>query len=282
MVHNEKPFSKTEEILFPLLAMKLSSALRNMVIISGLYKNSFKQYMKSYFNTKHTEESKLYASLEEWGGQRGDRFICYKVKASDINQEINAEYICSIFENALAPSISFWYDSILLVIVDVTQSKKKEEKIHEKMRDLLNKLHLKAGVSLPFSQLPLAWYCFRQACCAFEEGYPLDEEETLYFFQDYVGKYMLNHATGEFPVRYLMDKGLQNISDHDKLYSVSYMDTLAEFFRCGMNMSKTAEALGIHRTSLNSRMMKIRECLSHEMDQPYLLYLQIMIALLNK
>ena len=282
MIHNDIPFSVTENVMFGLLADKLSSALRNIVIISGLYKNSFKQQMKSYFNTKHTEEGRLYASLEEWGGNRGDTFICYKVKASDINQEINAEYICSIFENALYPSISFWYDSILLVIVDVTKSGKKEEKIHEKMRSLLGKLHLKAGVSLPFSQLTLAWYCFRQACCAFEEGYPLSDKENLYFFQDYVGKYMLHHATGEFPVRYLMDRGLQNISKHDEMYSVSYMDTLAEFFRCGMNMSRTAEVLGIHRTSLNSRMLKIKECLSHEMDQQYMLYLQIIIALLDK
>lgn len=79
-----------------------------------------------------------------------------------------------------------------------------------------------------------------------------------------------------------MDRGLQNISKHDEIYSVSYMDTLAEFFRCGMNMSRTAEALGIHRTSLNSRMLKIKECLSHEMDRQYMLYLQIMIALLGK
>ena len=150
--------------------------------------------------------------------------------------------------------------------------------MHGKMESLLKQLGLKSGVSLPFTDLTKAWYHFRQACCAFDEGYPVHPEDDLYFFRDYVPSYMLHHALGEFPSSYLLDEGMQRLLDHDRSYSVSYLDTLEAFFRCRMNMSQTAEVLGIHRTSLNSRMQKITELLGREPDPEYLLYIQMILA----
>ena len=149
------------------------------------------------------------------------------------------------------------------------------------MESLVRHLHCKAGVSLPYNDLSHSWYHFRQACCAFEEGYALCSTDHLYFFQEYVGRYMLHHALGEFPQNYLLDIGMQKILKHDELYSVSYMETLKAYFESGMNMSQTAENLGIHRTSLNSRMQKIKEYLNHELTPEYVLYLQMILAIVD-
>lgn len=281
LIHNDIPISETEQLLFQLLAEKLTAALQNLAHLSGLYLNSFKQQIEQLFYTKQADEDRLYESLVQWGGCKGDTFICYKVKASHINQKINANYICNIFENVVQSSVAFWHDEVLVVMVDLSRQPGKEEQIHEKMENLLMQIHMKAGVSLPFTELDKAWYHFRQACCAFEEGYPVDSVSTLYFFQDYVSSYLLHHALGEFPKAFLLDKGMQRLLEHDRLYAVSYLDTLNAFFQCRMNMSQTAELLNIHRTSLNSRMQKIWECLDHEQTQDYLLYLQMMLAILN-
>lgn len=281
MIHTDEPFSETELILFDLLEQKLTVALQNLSMLQGLYRNSFKHQMQEYFATKQAVAETLYESLGQWGGQQGDRFICYKVKASHINQKINAEYICSIFENVIASSIAFWHDAVLVVLVDVTRNGSEEQVLHEKIADLLTHLEMKAGVSLSFTEVEDAWYHFRQACCAFDEGYPVRPEDTLYFFQDFVPSYMLHHAMGEFPKYFLLDKGMQALLEHDQQYAVSYVDTLNTFFECRMNMSQTADLLGIHRTSLNSRMQKIWECLEHELTPEYLLYLQVILAILN-
>ncbi len=281
LIHSDTPISETEQMLFQILAEKLTDALQNLAHLSGLYLNSFKQQMEQLFYTKQADEDRLYESLAQWGGQKGDTFICYKVKASHINQKINANYICNIFENVLQAAIAFWHDDVLVVMVDVKQYQGEEKRIHAKMEKLLTQIHMKAGVSLPFTELDKAWYHFRQACCAFEEGYPVDSASTLYFFQDYVPSYLLHHALGEFPKTFLLDKGMQRLLEHDRLYAVSYLDTLNAFFQCRMNMSQTAELLNIHRTSLNSRMQKIWECLDHEQTQEYLLYLQMVLAILK-
>ena len=281
MIHTEEPFSETELLLFDILEQKLTVALQNLSMLRGLYRNSFKDQMQEYFATKQVIADNLYEGLAQWGGQKGDRFICYKVKASHINQKINAEYICSIFENVIMSSIAFWHDAVLVVLVDVTRNGDDEQGLHEKITDLLTHLEMKAGVSLTFTDIDQAWYHFRQACCAFDEGYPVRPEETLYFFQSYVPSYMLHHAMGEFPKAFLLDKGMQALIEHDQQYAVSYVDTLNAFFACRMNMSQTADVLGIHRTSLNSRMQKIWECLEHELTPEYLLYLQVILAILN-
>lgn len=282
MIHSDRPFSQTEEILFELLAEKLCQALQNLSLLTGLSQNSFRRQLELCFQTGQVDEERLYQGLAAWDGRRGDTFLCYKVKASYINRKINAEYICSIFENALNGAVAFWNDGVLVVLVDVTLNGCRIDQLHAKMEDVLRRLRLKAGVSLPFTELPRAWSYFRQACCAFEEGYHRSERETLYFFQNHVGDYMLHHAQGEFSREFLLDMGMRRLVEHDSLHAVSYLNTLRAFFACGMNMSQTAHTLGIHRTSLNARMQRIWECLEHEPTQPYLLYLQMILAMLEE
>ncbi len=282
MLQGNTPFSETEQQFFSLLAEKLARAMQNLSMLSGLSHNAFKQYIEAVFQTRQAEEDSLYAALTQWGGKKGDTFVCYKVKASHIHRKINAEYVCGIFEGVLPASITFWYDAVLVVLVDMTRAACSEEQLQKSMEQLLVKLHMKAGISLPFTQLHHVWYHFRQACCAFEEGYPRHPEETLYQFQHYLPDYILHQAAGEFPRKLLLDRGMQRLMEHDALSSVSYRDTLDAYFQCHMNMSQTAELLQIHRTSLNSRMKKIWECLDHPHTQEYLLYLQIMLALLKE
>ena len=282
MLRGDREFTETERLLFDLLREKLSRALQNLSLLNGLYQNSFRQNLLCLFQSGQVEDTRLWESLRQWGGRQGDVFICYKVKAAHINQKINAEYVCRIFETVLYHAVAFWQDGVLVVLADVSRNQGTEAAMHEKMKTLLSQLGLRAGVSLPFTEVDRAWYYFRQACCAFDEGYPRQPQDTLYFFRDYVPGYMLHHALGEFPRAYLMDPGLQRLAEHDRLYSVSYLETLSAFFGCRMNMSQTAEALGIHRTSLNSRIQKIVELLDHEMDQEYLLYLQMMLVLMKQ
>ena len=278
MLENGLPFSVTEEVLFEQLAEHISKNLESMTVLSGLYENSFKQQMIHYFATKHGEETNLYEALSQWGGRQGDIFLCCKIRASHLNQEVNAQYISSIFENVLRAAIAFWHDGVLVLLVDVTHSGCDEEAIRSRLVHLLVQLHCKAGVSLPFTDLLCAWYYFRQACCAFETGYPADREKELYDFNDYAGSYMISHSQGEFPVPYLLDGGMRRLQEHDRKYSVSYFDTLRAYFDSEMNISRTADLLGIHRTSLNTRMQKIREILNHEWTPDYLLYLQLILT----
>ena len=282
MIHTDVPFSPKEKIAFDLLADKLSQALRNMAVLSAMEKNTFKEKIKKLFETGQTEEEELYRSLAEWGGEKGDTFLCYKVKASHFNCKINAEYMCGFFENALHTAVVFWYDAILVVLADQTRSQCSVAELDCKMKELLQQVQLKAGVSLPFTDLPRVWFYFKQACCAFEEGYPIEKQETIYYFQKYVSSYMLHQAMGEFPLSFLVDAGLQRLIEHDHQYSVSYVETLNAFFRCKMNVSHTADALKIHRTSLMTRMQKIRELLGCDMTQEYILYLQMILAIYNK
>lgn len=282
MLENGSPFTYTEKKLFRQLTDKINQALYNMTMMSGLYQNGFKQNMVKYFKTGQVEPEKLFEALGQWGGRKGDLFECYKVKASHLNQKVNADYICSIFENVLYATVAFWHNGAMVVFVDVTRNGSAPEIIHRKMVNLVRQLSCKAGVSTPFRDLDRAWYHYRQACCAFEEAYPADRNSDLYFFQDYMESYILHRALGEFPVSDLLDPGVQALMEHDKLYSVSYLDTLRTYFRCEMNVSRTADTLGIHRTSLNSRIQKIFSILDHPMDSEYLLYLQIILAILQR
>ena len=210
MLCDATPFSNTELVLFHFLSEKITQALQNLSMLSGLYSNDFKHLMEGYFKTKNIDEEQLYESVENWGGKKGDTYICYKVKASDINQKVNAEYLCSIFENVLFATIAFWHDTVLVILVNIDQNNCSESAIHSKIESLVKQLRLKAGVSLPFKDLTKTWYYYRQACCAFEEGSADGAEKNLLFFKEYVTKYMIHHCVGEFPKAFLVDPGMEN------------------------------------------------------------------------
>lgn len=278
LIKNDEAFSDTEKFLIEYLSNKIGDLIESQSVISGIYYNDFKNLIKCIFSRQSVIKEELYHQVKMHGGSEGDLYICYKVKASYTKQKIQAEYVCSYFENNIKGSVSFWHDSVLVLLVNMNINSKSENEINNKVEELLNSMNLKAGVSFPFYDLTDAYTYFRQACCAFELGYRKNHNKTVYFFEDLLLNYMLRYGIGEFSVEYLTDKGVKGLLKHDDVSQVSYIETLRAFYKKGMNMTATADELIIHRTSLHLRMEKIREIVGKDLREgDYALYLQILI-----
>ena len=65
MLENGSPFTYTEKILFRQLTGKINQALHNTTMMSGVYRNSFKQNMISCFATGQAEGARLFESLHK-------------------------------------------------------------------------------------------------------------------------------------------------------------------------------------------------------------------------
>ncbi len=279
LVASEENFSETEIFLASELAEKVKLALEKQSLLIGLGESSFKSYILDYFNDIPVDNDLLQDKVRACGGDLGDLYVCYKVKASDESKEINADYICSIFEAAFDLAVSFWYSQVLVVIVNINRSVSGTDDANKQIDTLLKELDFKAGVSQEFSDLSEVKTRFRQACCAFDQGYELDKSKTLFFFEDYMLSYMMAQCSGEFPVEFLCKHELNLLKQHDLSSNVSYTETLKVYLDTAMNLSKTADILCIHRTSLNVRLQKIKSILNNDLeDYMYRLYLQIILS----
>lgn len=93
-------------------------------------------------------------------------------------------------------------------------------------------------------------------------------------------KYMFNSGNQEQIYSYC-DRRLQKLEEYDHSNGTYLQDTLMEYYMHGFNISRTAEALYIHRNSLLYRLNKIAELLDVELDD-YMEYLDLLNCILVK
>ena len=137
-----------------------------------------------------------------------------------------------------------------------------------------------AGVSNVFSAATQIRDYLRQA------AYVLEREENpspLRFFRDCTLDYMLDSCVGEQPVEALLTCGLKKLIDHDCQKGSACVQTLDLYLQNEMNVSRTAEQLFIHRSSLIKRLDKIYHLLGSRLETPEeRLFLRLCLALRNR
>ena len=134
---------------------------------------------------------------------------------------------------------------------------------------LLRSMEMRAGMSDHVGDLLEAKAFFLQASIALENGTLLDPDASpLYKFQDYALAEMVVNSIGQFPIEMFYTSGLRKLVAHDAESPTSYIKTLKCFLDHNMNVTHTAKALYLHRSTLIERMERIRELLGDDLSDP--------------
>ena len=124
-------------------------------------------------------------------------------------------------------------------------------------------------------------YC-QQALAAIRIGQKINYTERFYLFQEYALDYIIYEGWDTLPFNVALFGPLKNLIDYDKANKAHYCETLKMFFHHNMKMSQTADALGIHISTLKYRINRIRGLLDLDFDQfTSRLYLQLVMDLLK-
>ena len=80
-----------------------------------------------------------------------------------------------------------------------------------------------------------------------------------------------------------MSEGLKALREHDRLKGSEYLRTLDLYLQNEMSVTRTSQALFIHRSSLLKRLDKIQRLLNQDLSDPDTrLYFRICLALLRE
>lgn len=144
-------------------------------------------------------------------------------------------------------------------------------------RELLQKMDYFCGLSNPFGDLRELEVYSRQAAFAVESG---QGEDTLVYFQNCLLPYFLRQCTGEMPLDALEAPGLAALREYDQRKGSDYWKTLDTYLRMEMSISRTSQALYIHRSSLLKRLEKIDRLTGFDLEDPDTrLYLRLYLRL---
>lgn len=155
-----------------------------------------------------------------------------------------------------------------------------ENAIMEIFRDLLRQMDYLGGISLRIRDIQQFDAYFLQASYAVSEGPGRNKNEALYDFSEYSLQYLLQVISGKASIPTLIPDGLAALDEHDRKKNTEYVRTLDVYLRDERSITRTAEDLFIHRSSLIKRLEKIRQILQMDLENPQnRLYLQLYLSL---
>jgi hypothetical protein len=185
------------------------------------------------------------------------------------SDKIPTGYIHHTIENSFKGGCAvFEAENSIVSYFDLRKLSLDEKTLIDKAADILWTMNLKAGVSNSFTNLSIARLYYRQACVAFDIGSIVQPDTDCYLFTDFAPRYMVSQCTGEFPLELLYSKGFCQLLEHDVSSEISYIHTLRTYLNNNMNITKTAKALFLHRSTLIERLRHIKRALHGELECP--------------
>ena len=211
----------------------------------------------------------------------GERGVCFKLRERRGEKTLPPEYMYAMLNTLLSKSVC----AVLLhnEVAGLLRFREGEESLggQDSFSELLRRMGYYGGISNPFTELSNLDDYLLQAAYSVENSRSSGED--LCFFRDYALDYMLFSCAGELKPETLFSQGLRAMVEHDRRRSGEYVKTLDTYLQNEMSVTKTAQALYIHRSSLLKRLDSIQRLLGDDLSNPERrLYYRLCLALLRE
>lgn len=173
---------------------------------------------------------------------------------------LKLEVILQSIKNILVSSLYVIYENSIVFLISRDKYQGFSEYELDRLRDFLDANHLKAGISNFFGSLEEVPRFYKQALDAVKLGTHMNDETSIYYYQDYYIYQMLRVFEKEDKeIRYLIHPGLMQLYLYDQEKGTDFIHTLREYLICPGQPSVIAKNLHIHKNTLLYRMTKIKE-----------------------
>ena len=264
-------YSATDAFMVEVLARKIEKITVHLSTFS-LPSSEFAAAKKLIL--RMTEEDYRYdaaaaAALHQIGWHRNDccRFYIFSYMYPERDNGIT-EYILRSIEHLIPSSCGEVKDGRILLLQNVTRGQADIQDIRSRLAEFLRENMYKAGVSgMTYSAEHLRG-AYLQAEAAIRLGTDRDPMFWYYLFEDYRMAYLIRKSVGEIPPVLLIMPALQALLNGNDEKGTQYLETLRVYSEENFNVTRTAERLFVHRTSLQDRLNRIRERTGLDMDDP--------------
>lgn len=129
------------------------------------------------------------------------------------------------------------------------------------LEDYLTDCGLRCGISNVFYDLLNVPAAYSQALSALEISQKFGNTNPIFRFSDYYYFSILDLCSNKFDLRSLCMPTMLLLREHDKSHTTPLIPTLKAFLDHALDYNHTAQALYIHRNTLNYRLTKIKSIL---------------------
>ncbi|WP_411679116.1 PucR family transcriptional regulator [Clostridium thailandense] len=283
IIQYSRNFQSHDIELTKILCSAISSEMRKsnfFVKTKGMmYEYFIADLLNGTINDNTVVENRL--NYLDWKIKRNFCVVVITAKQFD-KENTPFDYIRTMLENTIGNSKSIEYDGSIVLIFNSTRENPICEFDIKTLKEFLLKYNLYGGISNIFNDLIHIRKFYNQALTAIKIGYIANKKTFLYYYKNFTIFDMLDICSTQRDLKDLCHPSLVVLLEYDKKYKTNYTETLYTYISNGQSQTKSANALHIHRNTLNYRITKIADIIGIDLyDNTLMLHLHLSFKILE-
>ena len=238
------------------------------------------------FDGVPVDVAQMERSLSSAGWTRRCSFVVVKLVFFDtVRWDEASFFICRQLERSWQASCAIYRDRCIAWIVNESLGPSGEGAggWMDSLVSVVRTYACKAGISSTFDDLAKIPTSYAQCDAALAVGQTIDPHLWYYRFDDNRFEYILHKAVEVFPADHVVSQKLLALLKADEAGETDYVKTLRAYLAHNQNVSHTASALFMHRTSLVRKLERMQRIAGIDFDDPEeVLFLGVSLLLLDR
>lgn len=203
------------------------------------------------------------------------------IKGFDLEQ-FSLPYMRDYLEKMMAGSHALIYSDYITILTSYQRERDLFASDAPKLEAFLAQYNIKCGLSRPFGSLELIRPHYLQSLEALSLGERMDGGPKIYAYADYAVYYIARVCARADDIEAFCDPRLRLLMEYDREHKTSFTDSLHTYLKCSRNITKTANALHLHRNSMIYHLKRIEEILNIDIsDSATLLSIELTFRFLE-
>ncbi len=277
------PLDDTFGFVLEHLVHFVSHALSTNTVINHDTSHSLHQIFTTILTDPSADYVEVSQQLTNLGWLSSHTYQCILVEAGILDaRNLTLRSICSYIENTIPASCAVEFHGNAVVYINHDLSSISENEISQRLAGFIRDSMLNAG----YSRKLLGHFNFQrmyvQASLSLTVGRRKNPSRWIHHFNDIALTYLLEQSTRKLPAYMLCHEKLLTLKNLADSSDSPLYQTLRVYLENHQNLTRTSEALFIHRSTLLYRLEKIRSILHSDYTDPEeVLYLLLSFRLMD-
>ncbi|MDF2671772.1 MAG: putative transcriptional regulator, PucR family [Clostridiales bacterium] len=276
LLEYEKPLSELDRHMLKFISSIVAMELAKSDAVERARGEMENELLRDLVKGNIPSESVCENRVKSLDWKLGSLFEVWLISNIDI-QRIGGEHfgpIQSIITKRILNS-RVCFTSKQIIVLATYDEKRLIRKAVEHIEEYCRKNRLRFGIGRSYSMLMEISKSYKDAERALLLAEMLKKGQTTYYYNNMVVYDMLSQISNKT----FFNDGLHRLAEYDKSQGTDYIKTLLSYFQNGLNLSKTAEDMYVHRNTIAYRLKKAEEILGCNMEN-YQSRLQLELSML--
>lgn len=206
---------------------------------------------------KSPEEIRRKLSVRGW--EKDHMYQVYQFQFMEENASVTRRYYQSKIEDLFHDCCVLEENERVCCIWNLSVTNQKNWEVHQKLSVFLRDNLCRAGISHKFTDISLLHRYYLEAQYALDLGLQSESTSWDYPFETMILPFFRSQATRELGPGQLYHPGIRTLMEYDKREHTELVKTVKEYMKCRYNVTETARALFVHRTTVLFRLQRVEK-----------------------